>query len=112
MFNTLVTSLKSRDELEQMLVEGFAKEKAGFVTYSMKVLPLKFDQPKRQLVLKAKSRPVNATECTQAMMLVRALRVVQEEQKPADPAAPATNPPVAEITSIPQEPTAPATGTR
>ncbi len=37
---TLVTSLKSRSELEQLLVEGFAKEsKAGFVTYSMKVLP-------------------------------------------------------------------------
>lgn len=97
---TLVTSLKSRDELEQLLVEGFAKEKAGFVTYSMKVLPSNSTSQNDSLKPNPSGQrgQIHPTNNTTAMRYVS----FQDEPKPADPAAPAT-PPVAEVTSIPQD---------
>lgn len=108
---TLVTSLKSRSELEQLLVDGFAKEKAGFVTYSMKVLPdnktsqngdgSSSQKPSDQ---RSEIHPSNSTSAVRYVSF-------QDEPKPADPATPATppaNPPVAEITTNPPADTSPA----
>ena len=92
---TLVTSLKSRSELEKMLVDGFANEKAGFVTYSMKVL----DAPKTSTSQKQSSqkRAIPTSNDPSAVRLVS----FQDDPKPATPeVAPATQA-TAEITADP-----------
>jgi SecD/SecF fusion protein len=103
---TLVTSLKSRDELEQLLVEGFAKEKAGFVTYSLKVLPSNSTSQNDH-------RPAGLNPAGQNSEIHRsnnrsAVRLVsfQDDPKPAEASSPEASPAVAEVTSLPQEPAA------
>lgn len=93
---TLVTSLKSRDELEQLLVEGFAKEKAGFVTYSMKVLPA--NSTSQNETGSSSQKPTSQRDGIHPSNNTGAVRYVsfQDEPKPAEPQTP-----VAEVTEIP-----------
>jgi len=111
---TLVTSLKSRSELEQLLVDGFAKEKAGFVTYSMKVLPA--NTTSQKLDIPAGQKPTSQRGDVHPSNDSGTVRFVsfQDDPKPSEPGTPAPQPaaeitekqPAAEITENPPTETA------
>ncbi len=101
---TLVTSLKSRAELEQLLVEGFAKEKAGLVTYSMKVLPDKSTSLNGGRSIS--QEPTSQIDAVHPSNNPGAVRFVSFQDTKSTEAAAQASPPLAEITTNPPAETA------